>query len=144
MHCAWEAAEYLQEGNHYVALSHKKFEEIWRKRTCGSGGGWSRAGTARVSQSPVEELMMFLHFGAWLTWQRGQPPRLLLCNIRRPSLSRYSQTKVLPFPDLPQQNWCLHLTLPRVMQLRLHPPFNRDGARAMVELGETVRAFPHV
>ena len=139
MHCAGEAAEYLQEGNHYVALSQKKLEEIWQKRTCGSGGGQSRAGTAGMSPSPVEEFMKFLHFGAWLTWQSGQPPRLLLCKIRRPSLSRYSQTKVLSFPYLPQQNWCLHLALPRVMQLRLHLPFNRDGARAMVELGETVR-----
>ena len=112
-------------------------EEIWRKRTCGSGGGRWLAGTAGVSLSPVEEFMMLLHFGAWLTWQRGQPPRLLLCKIRRPSLSRFSQTKSCPLLDLPQQNWCLHLALPCVM--RLHPLFNRDGARAMVELGETVR-----
>ena len=118
---------------------HKKLEEIWQKRTCGSGGGRSRAGTAGMSPSPVEEFMMFLHFGAWLTWQRGRPPRLLPCKICRLSLSRYSKTKVLPFPDLPQQNWCLHLALPRVMQLVLHLPFNRDGARAMVELGEKVR-----
>ena len=55
VHCAGEAAEYLQEGNHYVAFSQEKSEEIWRKRTRGSGGDGSGAGTSGVSPSPVEE-----------------------------------------------------------------------------------------
>ena len=55
VHCAREAAEYLQEGNHYVALSQEKSEEIWRKRTRGSGRDGTGAGTSSVSPSPVEE-----------------------------------------------------------------------------------------
>ena len=84
-----------------------------------------------------------------LTCQR----RPLIGKIRRPSLSRSSQTKVLPFLDLPGlrvQNRYLHLALPRVMQLCLHPSIEcrdvvnalhevRDAARAVVGLGEAVR-----
>ena len=40
---------------HYVALSQEKSEEIWRKRTRGSGGDGSGAGTSGVSSSPMEE-----------------------------------------------------------------------------------------
>ena len=55
MHCAGEAAKHLQEGNHYVALSQKKSEEIWRNSTRGSGGDSLGAGTSDVSPSPVEK-----------------------------------------------------------------------------------------
>ena len=55
VHCAGVAAEYLQEGNHYVALSQQKSEEIWRKRTRGSGWDGSGTATSCVSLSPVEE-----------------------------------------------------------------------------------------
>ena len=48
VHCAGEAAEYLQEGNHYVAIWQEKSEEIWQKRTRGSGGDGSGAGTSGV------------------------------------------------------------------------------------------------
>ena len=38
VHCAGEAAEYLQEGNLFVARLQEKSEETWGKRTRGSGG----------------------------------------------------------------------------------------------------------
>ena len=100
VHCAGEAAKYLLEGNHYVALSQEKSEEIWRKRTSGSGGDVLWAGISGVSPSLVEEfptlrdlkIRMFLHFGVQLPCRRSQPPRPLLCKILRSSLSLSSQT----------------------------------------------------
>ena len=54
VHCAGEAAEYLQGGNHYVALSQEKSAEILWKWTSGNGGDGSGAGTSGVSLNPVE------------------------------------------------------------------------------------------
>ena len=53
VHCAGEVAEHLQEGNYYVALSQEKSEEIWRKRTRGSGGdGLGGGGHLRCVAEP--------------------------------------------------------------------------------------------
>ena len=135
VHCAGEAVEYLQQGNHYVALSQEKSEEIWRKRTCGSGGGGLGVGISGVSPSPVEEfpnlqdLISLEHPDVPSFWDSADLPEesaTKTVTIPDPSAITVMLLKniVLPYPDLPWLlllNRYLHLALPRVMQLRLHP-----------------------
>ena len=159
VHCAGEAAKHLQEGNHYVALSQEKSEEIWRKSTRGSGGDSLGAGTSDVSPSPVEKFPT-LHDLISLEDQDVPPSADLpeeTVTMQDPSAITVTvltnQSPALPGPSWAPSAEPVSPLGPPSCDATLSASLNsiecrdvvnalyevRDAARAVVGLGETVR-----